>query len=102
MVQTMHGKVYNYTQEELESLTNFPILPPKFKDVHLGKLLFASAKAQFKSVELRQYQVPNEKLQTHGIAAAVLGNGITLYHGEFLNLCKGLPTLLDRVDMENC
>jgi hypothetical protein len=45
----------------MRDCTSFPELPGPYHDVHLGKLLFATAKAQFHSLELREFRQEKEE-----------------------------------------
>lgn len=55
-----NGMVRNYSPMEVIATSAFPEIPAQFLDVHLGKLLFAHAKAPFRSLELRQYRPETE------------------------------------------
>ena len=57
----INSPVRDYTPRDLQQGSIFPILPPKVKDFHLGGLVFASAKARYHSVDLRQYRIRYEK-----------------------------------------
>ena len=50
------GLVVDYTEQEIYNNSTFKEIPQQNLDLHVGSLLFAHVKAQFKSVELRQYR----------------------------------------------